>query len=102
MLNNLSNPFEEEVQGSLRKVHIFMRARKRNQTVTTIHHLDDDLDIAKIAKAMRKRFNCSATVKLDENHNNEEVIKLSGDHRLHALKFLVESQIYHEDQIVLH
>lgn len=53
-----------------------------------------------ICKAFKKNFSCNGAVQKDAEMG--EVIQLSGDQRGNARSFLVDQEICHDDQIVIH
>ncbi len=82
------------------KVHLRVQQRNGRKCITTIQGLADDLDIKKIARALKKTFHCDGTVNVDEEHG--EIVQLSGDQRTNVREFLLDQQICHADQIVIH
>ncbi len=60
----------------------------------------DDLDIKKIARALKKTFQCNGTV--TEDPELGEILQLSGDQRTNIRQFFVDQEVCHEDQIVIH
>jgi translation initiation factor 1 len=68
--------------------------------ITTIQGLPDDLDLKKIARALKKTFQCNGTVNNDEELG--EIIQLSGDQRTNVREFFVDQEVCHDDQIVIH
>jgi|Dee2metaT_4_FD_contig_31_4398610_length_726_multi_7_in_0_out_0_1 translation initiation factor SUI1 len=97
-----ANPFDDGKGGAHRKVHIYHKQRRGRTCFTTIHHLSEEYDLQRISKALRKMFKCSGSVKKDELHDNEEVIKLSGDHRAAVASFLITEGICDKEQVVVH
>lgn len=92
---------ELEVQKS--KIHI--RYQKTGpRTITILEGLDDDLDLKRISKALKKTFSCAATIQKDEEGN--EIIQLQGDHCNNVKKWLIEQEIISEseakERIVMH
>lgn len=85
------------------KVHIRVQQRTGRKYTTVVEGLDDDLDLKRICKAMKKKFNCDGTVKVDEK-TGAEVIILHGDQRENAEVWLYEQEIYKrsEERIVVH
>jgi translation initiation factor 1 len=71
--------------------------------ITIIEGLDDDLDLKRIAKAMKKFFCCAVTIKADDD---VEVIQLQGDHRNEIVTWLVENEVLTkaeaDDRVVVH
>jgi translation initiation factor 1 len=86
-----------------RKIDIRFQSGKRS--VTLIEGLDDDLDLKRIMKAMKRKFNCACSL-----HTNDEtggdVLKLQGDHREDVRAWLIEEEIVPKieakDTIVVH
>jgi len=76
--------------------------RSGRKRITTVEHLDDDLDVAKICKALRKILACNGSVNVTKE--GESVIHLQGDKRDAVKKFLVDMEIYDakDDRIMVH
>ena len=72
--------------------------------VTTIDGLDEDLDLERIAKAMKKSLHC-ATGGI-KNKEDQEVIQLQGNHADVLKQWLIEMQILTEkeaaDRLLIH
>ena len=66
----------------------------------TVQGLDDDLDLKKICKALRKNLQCNGALVKDKEYG--EVIQLQGDHRQKVRDFLVDQEICQKDQVVIH
>jgi translation initiation factor 1 len=58
------------------------------------------LDLKKIAKALKKTFQCNGSVTMDSELG--EILQLSGDKRTDVKDFFVDQEVCHEDQIVIH
>ena len=82
------------------KVHVRVQQRNGRKCITTVAGLAEDLDVKKITRALTKKFKTSGTVKKDENENN--VVQVAGDQRTNIRDFLLNQQICHLDQIVVH
>ena len=82
------------------KVHVRVQQRNGRKCITTVAGLADDLDIKRICKAFKKNFSCNGAVQKDEDAG--EVIQLSGDQRTNVKAFLVDQEICHGENIVLH
>ena len=82
------------------KVHVRVQQRNGRKCITTVAGLADDLDVKRICKAFKKNFSCNGAVQKDEEVG--EVIQLSGDQRTNVKEFLVDQEICHGEQIVLH
>ncbi len=89
---------------SSKKINIRIQQRNGKKSITTVQGLDDDLDMKRISKAMRKKFNCS--VSLEETEDYGTVIQLQGDQREQVLAFLVEQEILTQEEaderVVIH
>lgn len=86
------------------KVHVRVQQRNGRKCITTVAGLADDLDIKRICKAFKKNFSCNGAVQ-DDTQEGEivgEVIQLSGDQRTNVMDFLVDQEICHKEDIVLH
>ena len=91
---------QAEGMGSGNKVHIRVQQRNRRKCILTVQGLDDDLDLKKICKALRKNLQCNGAVVKDKEYG--EIIQLQGDHRGPVSEFLVDQQIITKDQLVIH
>jgi translation initiation factor 1 len=101
-LTDLKDQFTsaKAIKADLGKVHIRMQQRNGRKCITTIQGLPNDLDIAKITRALKKTFQCNGSITQDAELG--EVIQLSGDQRTNVRKFFIEEEVCYEDQIVLH
>ena len=93
----------DELDVHTRKIHIrFQKTGPRS--ITIVEGLDDDLDLARISKSMKKTFNCAATVHKDKDQ--VEVIQLQGDQCENVKKWLIEQEVLTEleakTRIVIH
>ena len=82
------------------KVHVRVQQRNGRKCITTVAGLADDLDVKRICKAFKKNFSCNGAVQKDDEVG--EVIQLSGDQRTNVKSFLIDQEICHGEQIVLH
>lgn len=84
------------------KIHIRFTPGKR--AITMIEGLDEDLDQARIAKAMKNAFKCAVSVHKDEKER--DVIKLQGDQCMNVKDWLLEQQILTQkeatERLVIH
>mmetsp|Transcript_1100 Transcript_1100/g.1108 ORF Transcript_1100/g.1108 Transcript_1100/m.1108 type:complete len:107 (+) Transcript_1100:68-388(+) len=97
------DPFADNSAGkdhSSTKIHVRVQQRNGRKCITTIQGLPDDLDLKKIARALKKTFQCNGTVNEDEELG--EIIQLSGDQRTNVREFFVDQEVCHDDQIVIH
>lgn len=92
----------DDKSSSQKKVHIRVVQRSGRKNITTVQGLDDDLDIAKICRALKKILACNGSVSRDSTLG--EVIQLQGDQREAVKSFLHDLKIYEpkEDRIVVH
>ena len=86
--------------GTGNKVHIRVQQRNRRKCVLTIQGLDDDLDLKKICKAMRKNLQCNGAIVKDKEFG--DVIQLQGDHRAKVGDFLCDQEIIRKEQLIIH
>eukprot|EP01032_Pedospumella_encystans_P000365 gene365-412_t len=56
-----SDPFTSNAGKDNSKIHIRVQQRNGRKCITTVQGLADDLDIAKIAKALKKTFKCNGS-----------------------------------------
>ena len=89
MLTNMGNQFVPDLANSKAagKIHIRLQQRSKKQSLTTIEGLDDDLDLERICKYMRRTFNCNGTVL------EGTVISLQGDQRKVVVEWLLAQEI---------
>ena len=87
------DPFLLEQRTS--KIHIRVQQQGK-RWITTIDGLDDDLDIKRIARAMKKSLHCSINV--TPNKDGDEVIQLQGDHRDAVREWLVINEVLTEQE----
>jgi translation initiation factor 1 len=81
-------------------VHIRLQQRNGRKSLTTVQGLCVDYDLKKITKSFKKEFACNGCV---INHSEfGEVIQLQGDQRENVKKFLILSEMAHEDIIKVH
>jgi translation initiation factor 1 len=85
------------------KIDIRFQSGKRS--VTLIEGLADDLDLKRIMKAMKRKFNCACSLHTNDETGGE-VLKLQGDHREDVRIWLIEQEIVPKaeaaDTIVIH
>jgi len=78
------------------KIHVrFQKTGPRS--ITLVEGLDDDLDMKRISKAMKKSFNCSCSLHTDKQGG--EVIKLQGDQRENVRDWLLAQEILTEKEV---
>jgi len=72
------------------KIHVRTQQMGK-KWLTTIEGLDDDLDLTRIARAMKKTLACAVTV--DVSKDGEEFIKLQGNQREYIREWLVSNEV---------
>lgn len=82
------------------KVHVRLQQRNGRKCISTIQGIADDLDINRILKAFKKKFNCNGSIMRDDRMG--DIIQLSGDQRTNIKSFLVYHQICQEGEILIH
>ena len=85
------------------RYHIRVQQRNGKKAITTLQGLEDDLDVKRICKYMRKSFNCNGSVKKDEFEG--DIIQLQGDQRENIKQWLLDQQIIEKDEttrIIIH
>jgi len=87
----------------VKKIHIRTQNMGR-KWVTTIDGLDADLDLHRIAKALKKSLHCATTVITDKD--DVEVIQLQGNHCDVLKEWLVGNEVITkaegEERLVVH
>ena len=81
-------------------VHIRVQQRNGKKSITTVQGLADDLDLAKILKALKKTLNTNGTILNDEEFG--EIIKMQGDQRKAISDFLCTYHICQPSEIKIH
>lgn len=100
------DPFQfDSLNSFLTKPKLHIRVQKRNgrKCITTIEGFEDDLDVKRICKAMRKQFNCNGNVVNDEQHT--DVMQLQGDQRENVKQWILDNEVIgrnEADRIVVH
>lgn len=105
-INNLNNsdPFgpnnfqDDEFNNS--KIHLRSQQRNGRKCITIIQGLDEELDEKKILKYLKKTFQCNGCISVDDEYG--KIIQLSGDQKENVKKFLIDQEIYNEENIVVH
>jgi len=81
-----------------------VQQRNGRKCITTIQGLEDDLDLKRICKAMKRTFNCNGSIETDPDHG--EIIQLQGDQRMNSRDWLIEQEIVAraeaEDRLAVH
>jgi translation initiation factor 1 len=86
-----------------KKIHIRFHQSGR-RAITLIEGFEEDLDLKRIARALKKLFNCACSIHLDKDEN--EIIKLQGNHSAAVRDWIIEQEIIAKgeagDRIVIH
>ena len=91
------DPFKNTSELDVQKSKIDIRFQKMGpRSITLIEGLDDDLDLRRISKAMKKQFNCAASIHKDKDE--KEIIKLQGDHRQSVRDWIISQGILTESE----
>jgi translation initiation factor 1 len=93
-MNIKFSDFDFETHVNTKKCYISVQQRNSRKNITIVYGLDDDLDVPRIMKAMKKEFACNGSVKRDEKFG--EVIQLQGDKRLEVRDWLYRHHVYEE------
>lgn len=81
------------------KIHIRIIKRNARKSITTVEGLDTKLDLKKMIKHLRHKFNCSGKIVSNENAS---VLQFSGDQRDNIRDFLIKEEIADKDSILVH
>jgi translation initiation factor 1 len=81
-------------------VHIRVQQRNGKKSITTVQGLADDLDLAKILKALKKTLNTNGTILMDDEFG--EILNLQGDQRKSVSDFLCTYHICQQSEIKIH
>ena len=100
---DLGNSFSNHI---LNKPKLHVRIQKRNgkKCITTAQGFEEDLDVKRICKAMRKQFNCNGNV-IHDKEKEIDVLQLQGDQRENVKEWILAQQIIPKseaDRIVVH
>ncbi|CAB4584403.1 MAG: hypothetical protein F2563_05950 [Actinobacteria bacterium] len=79
------------LEGYTQSIGIRMVTMK-GKTITMIENLDDDIDLNLVVKVMRKTFETGGAI-MKDTRSGAEFIKLNGDFRRQAKKFLIDNQV---------
>lgn len=90
--------FEDEKKDNI--VHIRIQQRNAKKTITTIEGLDSSIDIKKLMKYIKKKFNCNGSIIKTEV--DIDIIQLQGDQRDNMKNFLIKENIVSKDFIKVH
>jgi translation initiation factor 1 len=93
----------DKVLEKKQNIHVRIQQIRSRRYLTTIQNLDDDLDIKRICRDMRKKFNCNGSVSNDKESG--EVIQLQGDQRANVKEWFLANEILREKtltRLVIH
>ena len=82
---------------AVQKIHVRIQQNGR-RNVTTVQGLDDDLDLHRILKALKKTFNCNGSI--DKHEQFGEILQLQGDQRETVVEWLVAQEILTKEEVV--
>ncbi len=100
-MNDSHDPFASMEKQN--KIHIRMQQRNGKKCITTVSNLEDDLDLPRICKALKKLFECGGSVETDRL--GHDVIQLQGDHRIRIKAWLIKQEIVAKseaERIIIH
>jgi len=81
-------------------IHIRVQQRNGRKCITTVQGLDEQLDLKKIIKAVKKAHCCNGTIVEDDEMG--QVLQFQGDQRDAIVRFLVENEICDQSKIKKH
>jgi|TARA_B100001996_G_scaffold15173_1_gene12612 translation initiation factor 1 len=90
--------FDDEKKSNI--VHIRIQQRNAKKTITTIEGLDTSIDIKRLLKYIKKKFNCNGSIIITEDDIN--IIQLQGDQRNNMKNFLIQENIVSNEFIKVH
>jgi translation initiation factor 1 len=88
------------LSGLSQSVNIRVQQRNARKCITTCQGLENDLDLKKILKHVKKKFSCNGVVaKTDDGF---EIIQLQGDVRKQLAEFLIFEKICGKTDVKIH
>lgn len=103
--SEMNEPFTFEFDSVVKqKLHIRVQQRNGKKSITTVEGFDDDLDVKRICKAMRKVFSCNGNV-VEDKEKGMDILQLQGDQRDNVKEWVLAQQIISKseaDRIVVH
>jgi translation initiation factor 1 len=81
------------------KITISVNNRTGRKFHTFVYGFGNDIDMPKILKHFKKKFNCTGSIESKEEFG--EVIKLTGDQKKLVVAFLITEQICKMEDILL-
>jgi translation initiation factor 1 len=86
--DRIDHVFDDTFSSS--KIHIRVQQMGK-KWITTIDGLDEDLDLKRISRAMKKSLHCSVSV--SKTRDDVEIIQLQGDQREFLREWLVVNEV---------
>ena len=99
-LDELSIGQELDTNTHAQKVHLRIQSRTTRKSIMTITGLENDLDLKRIVKYLKKNLRCNGAVV--QNKEYGDIIQLQGDHRGTVKQFLIDMNICEDTQIIVH
>lgn len=101
----MNTAIEKEFEQNNVEIHIKIQQRNGRKSWTSIEGLDKlemggkqvDVFVENIAKNLKKKFNCGASIK-----KPDYIIQMNGDHREGIKEFLLKGGFANENQIKMH
>ena len=93
----------EDVEKSKAKedlIHIRVQQRNGRKCITTVQGLNQDLDMKKIVKAIKKMHSCNGSIVDDEDMGS--VLQFQGDQRDAIATFLIDNELSPKELIKKH
>lgn len=101
---DLHQTFDSGIERLIKpKLHVRIQKRNGKKCITTVEGFEEDLDVKRICKHMRKQFNCNGNVTSDQEQG--DVIQLQGDQRDNVKQWLLDNEVIDKrevDRIVIH
>lgn len=97
---SVENLFGDETHSNAKPIHIRIQSRNGRKCISSISGLENDLDLRKICKFLKKNFRCNGSIIHDEECG--QVIILQGDHREKIKQFLIATDICTNTNIIIH
>lgn len=91
---------EELIFNRYFSLDIRIQQRRGRKSITIVQGLASDLSLKRILKAWKNSFKCNGAIVEDEEEG--KIIQLQGDQRQNVHDFLINEEINHEDDIIVH
>lgn len=92
---NAFNDEEDAMEQEFSQVHLRVRKRNNRKYWTTIEGLDENINVKKLIKNLKKELSCNGSIK-------DEIITFQGDKRQEIKDILIREEIVDEKHIVVH